>query len=148
MSNQNSIHDTIAQASKEIYADASDRQEKSNRPGKKQAYRLSVMILIILVLLIAKIFLDTTVRQLESDMSVSALDLFMEADASVVIYYQQTGSLPDELPEAALSSIVEYNRLDEDRYSLKVLLPPHDTVIERSAQAMAPPTNTAQLLGL
>ena len=148
MSNENSIHDTIAQASKEIYADASDRQENITGPVKKQSYRLLAMILIILLLLITKILLDTTVRQLESDMSVSALDLFMEADASVVIYYQQTGSLPDELPEAALSSIVEYNRLDEDRYSLKVLLPPHDTVIERSAQTMAPPTNTAQLLGL
>jgi hypothetical protein len=72
----------------------------------------------------------------------------MEADASVIIFYTENRLLPDELSAAALRPSVLYERLDIDRYSLQVIYPPHDVMVERNIANIAPPRNVESLLNL
>jgi hypothetical protein len=108
-----------------------------------------VLITILIASAAFKVFVvDDRARQIEQDLEVSALDLFMEADASVVTFYTENRLLPDELPAAALRPFVVYERLDADRYSLQVIYPPHDATVERNVANIAPPRNVESLLNL
>jgi hypothetical protein len=91
---------------------------------------------------------DSSSRELADDMADSALDLFMEADASVVNYFMTTRELPDELPVVGLRPFVTLERLDPDRYTLTVNMPPHDTIVERHAALISPRQDINVLLNL
>ena len=68
-------------------------------------------------------------RAIAEDIEASALDLIMEADASVSIYREQFGMLPEDLPDISLRPFVDYSRVNENNYTLRLHLEGYDAVI-------------------
>lgn len=150
MANRDSLHDTINRARDETSdGDKTGSKETAGKAGSSSAKSFAVLAGIALALLLFKILVvDSKSRQLTDDMAVSAYDLFMEADASVINYFMATRELPDTLPVIGLRPFVTYERLDPDRYTLTVNIPPHDTTIERNAALISPPEDINALLNL
>jgi len=149
MANDDSLQNTIGRAKEEMGPEETSVSGNRNAGEKRFTKSLQVLVTILVASAAFKFFVvDDRARLIEQDLAVSALDLFMEADASVVIFYTENRLLPEGLPAAALSPFVVYERLDADRYSLQVIYPPHDATVERNVANIAPPRNLESLLNL
>lgn len=148
MAENRSLQDTINMAREETLEKVSVSGNRKHG-GKKQSKKILLMIFLVLALGLFKYFvIDEEARWVREDRAISALDLFMEADASVILFHQDYGRLPEALPAAALSPFVTYRHIDETHYSLSVNLPDHDAVVERDIGNISPPANIETLLGI
>lgn len=136
MSRQDSLDDIVGKAKGEAESlgqqNDNSSANKNESPAGKNA-NLIVLLIVVLVLLFVKVaIIDVKSRQLEENAAIAALQIFSEADAIIIDYFQQYRELPEEFVDDLYSYLVEYQKIDDDRYSIRVLVEPHDMVIEKS----------------
>jgi len=148
MADNRSLQDTINLAREETREKVS-ASGNGKHSGKKRSINIPLLIFAILVLGLFKFFvIDEEARWVKEDLALSALDLFKEADASVILFHQEYGRLPETLPAAALAPFVIYRHIGETHYSLAVNLPYHDAVIERDIGNISPRANPLKSLSI
>ena len=151
MSKQDSLDDVVGKARGEAQALESQNDIASSKKESESNKNTSLIVLVIiaLALLLGRVVvIDAESRQLDEDAALAALQIFTEADSSIVDYFRQNRELPEEYPDLLYSSIVEYQKIDDNRYTIRVLIEPHDTVIERSTDRSTPPENLEDLLNI
>lgn len=151
MSKQDSLDDIVGKARGEAEALGSQNDSASGqkKPETSKNANLIVLVIIALVLLLVRVVvIDAESRQLDEDAALAALQIFTEADSRIVDYFRQNRELPEEYPDNLYRSAVEYQKTDDDRYTIRVLIEPHDTVVERNTDRNTPPENLEDLLNI
>ena len=122
MSDKKDIDNSIESAYRGHKAALSSSRTK---PAKKNSiYRLpALLILLAACLAYWQLVVIPQQQALQQAMHASAVDIIMEADASVYLYFRELGELPDQLPHLLLEDIVWYQQIDENTYSLDAQLP-------------------------
>ena len=115
------LHETISEAKDKIQAQEQSGRD-SQKPDSKPNNTLPMTVAALIITLGLSILLGgTTEDEVQADMPVALVDMLMEADGSVHIYYQSNGELPETLPLEPLSHFVRYEKLNKLEYSLNLV---------------------------
>ncbi len=130
MDNHDSLLKTASQAEKSLKEREASSVEVAKSRQIPQATSISVLVTILLILTGFRFFyIEARDSAIAQDVETSALDLIMEADASVTLFHQQFGVLPEILPDALLRPYVDYSRIDMNNYTLRLHLDGYDEPI-------------------
>lgn len=147
-----SNHDTLSDAIRDAHTsldetDGVPLQSRRKQP-RKGARAIIALVAFLVILAGVKYFLiDDLKRVVDEDFQASALEVFMEADASVVIYHSNTGRLPEELPAAILQPLVTYERISEKEYQLTLTLEGHEGSLHRNIDSVLQIEEVRKLVG-
>ncbi len=130
MDNKDSLEKLVA----EVKTSIETREFALNNPSKKDSFfqptSLTLLTTILLILVGFKLFyIEARDSAIIQDIEESALDLIMEADATVTQYFEFYGGLPELLPDPTLRAYVDYSSLDADNYTLKLHLDGYDQTV-------------------
>ena len=147
-SNKKSLYDSITDVQESI-----DSKERGRQSGKRGLARLPVwfrpglLVAAVVTLLAVKYFtIDSEARIIHRDFKLAAQQLFKQADSLVTGYYRAYSNLPEELPDAALSPYVLYEKLGEYRYALELNYVPYNRRFIRDMDSIDYPTGISEFV--
>ena len=142
----NKVQDSVQRKEQKIL----DHMSSQSTRGRLHNYiKYAAGIMVLAALVYVKIFIiNYEEKDISNDFKLAAMDLFMEADASVLAYYQAYRELPDALPLSPLREYIQYNKLDESEYTLQVVYVPYNKRINRDVESVIYPTDLEKSLDL
>ena len=147
MSDRHTLQESIQQAQDEIQVKAAvSENDRSSHKSRSPVARISLSVVVLVLIGVKLLVTDGKARQIEQDLQESAVDLFLESDASVLYYYSRYMELPPQLPAEALQSFVNYQRGEGSEYTLSVNYSPYDRQVPRDATDINLPENVEELL--